>query len=92
MAKAIFATYQFMMKFLTAAGIEEVRGNQLITRECYLIEIKGKQKAKEMFKLSSNNLAEQKQSKVEPAERETKVKVNEQRKTAKIWTQMLEQV
>lgn len=46
MAKAVMSTYHLVMKFHTEEGIKEVRGNQLIARECYFATMKGKQKAK----------------------------------------------
>lgn len=60
MAKVVLSTYHLVIKFPTKEGIEEVRGNQLMARECYFVVIKGKQKAKEMFKVSLDNLALQK--------------------------------
>lgn len=65
------------MKFPTNARIREVRGNHIMAREFYLTAVKGKQKAKEIFTISLDNIVEQKQVKVEPVEGIVKVKLDE---------------
>lgn len=58
MAKTALSTYHLMMKFLIEIDIREARGNQIVT-------IRGK--VKKAFIVSLENLAEQKESKVELA-------------------------
>ncbi|XP_041001598.1 uncharacterized protein LOC121247293 [Juglans microcarpa x Juglans regia] len=41
--KAITSTYHLKMKFLTRAGIGEVRGEQVLARECYVQELRSGQ-------------------------------------------------
>lgn len=53
MAKVVLSTYHLVMKFLIEAGIRKVRGNHVMTKECYFAVIKEKQKAKEMLIVSS---------------------------------------
>lgn len=77
MAKVILSTYHLIMKFLIEEGIREVRENYLMATECYFTIMKGKQKAKERFIMSSDNLAEQRQNKVKAAKGVMKVKVDE---------------
>lgn len=57
MVKAILSTYHLVMKFLIEAKIGEVRGNQIMARECYLEAARGKQKAEETFSASMDNTA-----------------------------------
>lgn len=56
MTKAILSIYYLVMKFSTDVEIGEVKGNQLIARECYFMTVKAKQKAKETFTVRSDNL------------------------------------
>lgn len=48
MAKLVLLTYHLVMKFSTEVGIGEVRGNQIMARECYLVAVRGKQKLKRL--------------------------------------------
>lgn len=57
MTKTVMSTYHPVIKFSMEEGIGEIRDNQLMTKECYFATVKGKQKAKEIFIVSSNNLA-----------------------------------
>ncbi|XP_041000666.1 uncharacterized protein LOC121246556 [Juglans microcarpa x Juglans regia] len=41
--EAITSTYHLKIKFLTKAGIGEVRGEQVLARECYVQELKSGQ-------------------------------------------------
>ena len=34
--KAVTSTYNLMIKFPTKYGVEELRGDQLVVRECYI--------------------------------------------------------
>lgn len=73
------------MKFPIEEGIGEVRGNQLMAKECYFATVKGKPMVKETFTVSSDNLAKQKQNKVEVTKG---VRVDKQGKITKVRTQM----
>lgn len=57
MAKAMLSTHYLVMNFPTKDKIGEVRGNQIIAHEYYLAIVKGKEKAKEIFIVSLDNIA-----------------------------------
>ncbi|XP_041016133.1 uncharacterized protein LOC121258653 [Juglans microcarpa x Juglans regia] len=40
--QAVMSTYQLKMKFLTPHGVVEIRGEQVLARECYVQELKQK--------------------------------------------------
>lgn len=77
MVMAILSIYHLIMKLSMEEGIGEVKGNQLMDKECYCTIVREKQKAKEMFTMSSNNLAEQKKNKIEATKGIMKVKIDE---------------
>lgn len=56
--KSSFFTYHIVMKFPTEACIGEVKGNQVMTKECYFTIVKEKQKVKETFTISLDSLVE----------------------------------
>lgn len=58
MVKVVLSTYHLIMKFQIKARIGEVRDNKIIACECYLIVVRGKQKAKENFIISLDNAVE----------------------------------
>lgn len=45
--KAITSTHQLMIKFSTEIGIGEVCGEQVLVRECYIQELKGRGKGRQ---------------------------------------------
>lgn len=55
-----------------------------MARECYFAIVKGKQKARKTFTVSSDNLAEQKQNKVKTIKGMANVKINKHGKTTKV--------
>ena len=44
--RAIVSTYHLLVKFPTRAGVEEIRGDQLLAWQCYLATIKRKKSIK----------------------------------------------
>ena len=38
--RAIVSTYHLTMKFLTHEGVDEVRGDQILMRQCYTISVR----------------------------------------------------
>lgn len=58
MAKVDLSTYHLVVKFLIEGEIGEVRENWLMARDSYFVTVSVKQKAKETFTISLDNLAE----------------------------------
>ena len=59
--KAITSTYHLMIKFPTEYGVGEVRGNQVVARECYIAML-------EMDDHLQSMCIEEQQTMVEPME------------------------